>query len=120
MWVISGRMVPAGCPGCSIRLCLPEVVMSVVNYMIRFSTPFSGVRGFGVTLQNIFWTGPFQVGQAYRDGVLCGHFTYFQGPVEILTLTLNNNEVYLFQNGVGQCASAAGEQGPCELVRQSL
>jgi hypothetical protein len=28
--------------------------------------------------------------------------------------------VYLFQNGVGQCASAAGEQGPCELVRQSL
>jgi hypothetical protein len=73
-----------------------------------------------VTLQNIFWTGPFQVGQVYRDGVVCGHFTYFQGPVEILTLTLNNNEVYLFQNGVGQCASASGEQGPCELVRQSF
>ena len=62
-------------PPTSFPRVLPEVVMSVVNYMIRFSTPFSGVRGFGVTLENMFWTGPFQVGQAYRDGVLCGHFT---------------------------------------------
>lgn len=89
----------------------------VVNYLIRMVSHQTGQYEFMVSLANAFWTGPFQVGSVYRDGVVVGQFTFYSGPTEILTFTVNGNEVYLFQNGVGCCASAGGEQGNCELIR---
>ena len=90
----------------------------IVNYVIRLTTQQMGQAQFQISMQNAFWTGPFQVGTVYRDGAAVGQFTYYSGPREILTFTINGNEVYMFENGVGTCASASGDQGNCELFRQ--